>query len=288
MRGVAYMVVAIALLSTMDAMAKWLAMEDVPVIQILALRSVIIIPLLLGVFYYRDRLSELKPKNKLFHAYRGLIGFVAPLAFFLGIKLIPLTDAVVVFFSSIFVITLLSIVFLGEKVGLHRWASIIFGFIGVLIVAGPKGSGQLQGYLLVLLGSTSYAILFVSGRYLSATESVASLVFSYNLSVGLISLAILPFFWQTLMGNQYALLVALALFAVCGHYFMTMAFATAEASLIAPFEYTAVLWAIAFDLIVWQTVPSATTGLGAIIIIASGLYIAHRERVRQLPLQKPI
>lgn len=281
MRGVAYMVIAIALLSTMDAMAKWLAMGDVPVIQILALRSIVIIPLLIIVFRYRNRLSELKPQNKLFHLYRGLIGFTAPLAFFLGIKLIPLTDAVVVFFSSVFIITLLSIIFLGEKVGMHRWASIIVGFIGVLIVAGPKGSGQLYGYLLVLLGSTSYAFLFVSGRYLSATESVASLVFSYNLSVGVISLAILPFFWQALTGNQYILLIALALFAVSGHYFMTMAFATSEASLIAPFEYTAVLWAIMFDLVVWHTIPSATTGLGAIVIISSGLYIAHRERIRQ-------
>ena len=76
MRGVAYMVIAIALLSTMDAMAKWLAMGDVPVIQILALRSLIIIPLLLIVFQYRGRLSELKPKNNLPHLYRGLIGFV--------------------------------------------------------------------------------------------------------------------------------------------------------------------------------------------------------------------
>lgn len=288
MRGVAYMVIAIALLSTMDAMAKWLAMGDVPVIQILAVRSVVIIPLLLIVFQYRGRLSELKPQNKLFHLYRGLIGFTAPLAFFLGIKLIPLTDAVIVFFSSIFIITLLSIIFLGEKVGVHRWVSIIVGFIGVLVVAGPKGSGQWYGYLLVLLGSTSYAILFVSGRYLSATESVASLVFSFNLSVGVISLAILPFFWQILTGNQYALLIILSLFAVSGHYFMTMAFATSEVSLIAPFEYTAVLWAIAFDLIVWQTIPSATTGLGAIIIIASGLYIVHRERVKQLPSQIPV
>jgi len=288
MRGVAYMVIAIALLSTMDAMAKWLAMGDVPVIQILALRSLIIIPLLLIVFQYRGRLSELKPKNNLPHLYRGLIGFVAPLAFFLGIKSIPLTDAVVVFFSSIFIITLLSIIFLGEKVGLHRWASIIVGFIGVLIVAGPKGGGQLYGYLLVLLGSTSYAILFVSGRYLSATESVASLVFSYNLSVGVVSLVLLPFFWQTSTNSQYVLVVVLALFAVSGHYFMTMAFATAEASLIAPFEYTAVLWAIALDLIVWQTIPSATTGMGAIVIIASGLYIAHRERVRQLSIQHAI
>ena len=277
------MVIAIALLSAMDAIAKWLTMHDVPAVQILAIRSVVIVPLVLIVFHCRGRLQDLKPNNIRHHVFRGLIGFTAPLAFFLGIKSIPLTDAVVVFFSSTFTITLLSIFFLGEKVGPHRWLSIIAGFIGVLIVAGPKGSGQMYGYLLVLLGSTTYAMLFVSGRYLASTESVASLVFSYNLSVGAISLLILPFFWQSLPGLHFVLLLVLALFAVTGHFFITMAFATSEASLIAPFEYTAILWAIVFDLLVWASVPSLTTGFGALIIITSGLYIAHRERVRSLP-----
>lgn len=281
------MVVAIALLSTMDAIAKWLATEEVPVIQILALRSVVIVPLILLVFLCRDRLAELKPKKTLPHLYRALIGFTAPLAFFLGIKHIPLTDAVVVFFSSIFTIALLSNYFLGEEIGRHRWASIVIGFIGVLIVAGPKGGGELHGYMLVLLGSTSYAILFVSGRYLSATESVASLVFSFNLGVGVISFVILPFVWQSLSASQYGLMLLLALFAVSGHFLITTAFASAEASLIAPFEYTAVLWAITFDLIVWQIMPSASTGLGAVVIICSGLYIAHRERIKQLKQQLP-
>ncbi|MFK7856932.1 MAG: DMT family transporter [Granulosicoccus sp.] len=281
MRGIVLMVMAIALLSTMDALAKWLVTEEVPAIQILALRSIVIVPLILLVFLCRGRLAELKPKKTLPHLYRALVGFTAPFAFFLGIKHIPLTDAVVVFFSSIFTIALLSNYFLGEEIGRHRWASIVIGFFGVLIVAGPKGGGELHGYMLVLLGSTSYAILFVSGRFLSATESVASLVFSFNLGVGAISFAILPFYWQPLSGDQYGLMLLLALFAVSGHFLITTAFATAEASLIAPFEYTAVIWAIAFDLIVWQVVPAASTALGAVVIICSGLYIAYRERINQ-------
>lgn len=280
MTGILYMMVGIGLMSIMDALAKWLAMGDVSVIQILAIRSVVIVPLLLAIMALRGELDALKPTRYRWHAARGVIGFISPLAFFLGLKQIPLTDAVVLFFSSIFIITIMSVIFLKEKVGIHRWASICVGFMGVLIVAGPQGGGQLSGYLLVLLGSTTYALLFITGRYLSSTESVVSLVFSFNLSVGVISAFLLPWFWNTLALSDLLLLLTLALFAVSGHFCLTTAFAKSEASLIAPFEYTAILWAIAFDWIVWQTIPSQTTMGGAFIIIASGLYIAHRERAR--------
>ena len=281
MHGIALMLIAIGLLSGMDAIAKILMQGGMPAIQILALRSVIIVPLLLSVFALKGKLATLKPTRPVWHLGRGLIGFVAPLTFFLGIQLIPLTDAVTVSFSAIFIITILSIVFLGEKVGIHRWASILTGFIGVMVVIGPKGGGELMGYALVLTGSVAYAILFISGRYLSDTESVSSLVFSFNLTVGLISLCLLPFFWQPQPLEQYALLMCLALFAVCGHHLMTLAVSLAEATLIAPFEYTAVLWALTFDLLIWQVVPSMSTAIGAAIVISSGLYIVYRERANE-------
>lgn len=281
MHGIVYMVAAIGLLSTMDALAKWLIMDGVTVMQILALRSLVIIPLLLLVYASRGQLSGLKPRRTDWHFYRGAIGFMAPLCFFLGIRHIPLTDAVTVSFSSIFIITLLSMLFLGEQVGLHRWASILAGFIGVVVIAGFQGGGELSGYLLVLAGSTAYATLFVSGRYLTATESVASLVLSYNLCVGVISLVLMPWFWQPLSAMHYTLILILALLAVSGQYLSTLAFSVAQASLIAPFEYTAVLWALGFDMLVWQTLPSMATTVGALIIIGSGLYLVHRERIRQ-------
>lgn len=278
------MLIAIGLLSGMDVLAKILMQGGMPAIQILAMRSVIIIPLLLMVFASQGKLARLKPTRPLWHLGRGLVGFLAPLSFFLGIRLIPLTDAVTVSFSAIFIITILSIFFLGEKVGVHRWASIITGFLGVMVVIGPKGGGELAGYALVMAGSVAYALLFISGRYLSDTESVSSLVFSFNLTVGLVSLCLLPFFWQPQSLGQYGLLLCLALFAVSGHHLMTLAVSLSEASLIAPFEYTAVLWALAFDLLIWQIVPPASTAAGATIIILSGLYIAYRERAgRVLP-----
>lgn len=279
MRGIGLMTLGIGLLCGMDAMAKLLMNNGMPAMQLLALRSIVIVPLIMLVFRVQGNLAALKPTRPILHMGRGIIGFAAPLSFFLGISFLPLTDAVTVSFSSIFMIALLSIVLLEEKVGRHRWASIIAGFLGVVIVIGPQGGGELSGYLLVLLGSAAYAVMFISGRYLSPTESVASLVFSFNLSVGVISLTLLPWFWEPQTLDQYGMLIALSLIAVTGHFLMTSAFSNSEASLLAPFEYTAVLWALLFDLLIWNVMPSLTTGIGAAVIVSSGLYIVYRERL---------
>lgn len=256
-------------------------MGGVAVMQILALRSCLIVSMLAAAFVFRGKSAELKPKNLKAHIGRGAVGFIAPLCFFLGITHIPLTDAVVIFFTSIFFVTLLSIVFLKEKVGVHRWASIVIGFIGVLIVVGPKGGGEVTGYALVLIGSVAYSILFISGRYLAATETVPSLVISFNVCVGIVSLLLLPWFWTDLTQLHYIRIAILAMFALGGHYMITLAFSKAEASVLAPFEYTGVIWALLFDMLIWQLWPTLSTLIGAIVIIATGLYIVHRERIKR-------
>ncbi len=279
LRGAVLMVIAIALLATMDATVKWLVTHQVEVMQILAVRSVIIVFFMVGLYQIRGRGQEIIPTRPIAQLLRGLFGFIAPFTFFLGLKYVPLTDGVVVFFSSIFVISFLSMVFLGERVGPHRWASIVIGYIGVLIVVQPQGGGQWIGYALVLLSSSSYAVLFVSGRYLSSTESTPSLVISYNLGVGILALIFLPWFWVPLDTAQITILLLATVLAGCGHFAMTSAFAHGEASFIAPFEYTALLWAIMFDLIVWHHMPGTTTLLGATFVIGSGLYVAYREQL---------
>ena len=273
------MVLAIALLSTMDATVKWLVTNQVEVMQILAVRSVIIVLAMALIYQLRGQANAILPTRPVAQMARGLFGFIAPFSFFLGLKYVPLTDAVVVFFSSIFVVSLLSMIFLGERVGPHRWASIVIGYIGVVIVAQPQGGGQLFGYALVLLSSTSYAALFVSGRYLSRTESTPSLVVSYNLGVGILAFICLPWFWVPLNLEQIAMILLATVLAGCGHFAMTSAFARGEASFIAPFEYTALIWAVMFDLIIWRHLPGSSTLLGAAIIIGSGLYVAYREQL---------
>jgi drug/metabolite transporter (DMT)-like permease len=145
----------------------------------------------------------------------------------------------------------------------------------------PQGQGELFGYVLVLVSSLAYAVLFISGRLLSATESVVSLVFSFNVCVGLLALVLLPFFWSGMSLNEFWVLVLLALLAFSGHMCMTSAFAKAPASAIVPFEYSALLWAVCFDYWFWQQTPVATTWVGAALIIGSGLYVLHRERLHE-------
>lgn len=275
------MISAMALLTAMDAVVKSLTLAGVAVIQILAIRSCLIVPTMVVACAIRGNLTDLKPENARAQLARGLVGASAPLCFFMGITHIPLTDAVVVFFCSIFFTTLLAIVFLGEKVGIHHWTSVIAGFIGVLIVVGPKGGGHLGGYALVLMGSLAYSVLFISGRYLSKTESVASMVMAFNVCTGAVSLALLPWFWSALSLGELAFISLLSALALGGHYTITMAFSKAEASVLTQFEYTGILWAVLLDAMIWQLSPTPSTMAGALIIVASGLYIVHRERVDQ-------
>ncbi|OED37457.1 hypothetical protein AB833_23565 [Chromatiales bacterium (ex Bugula neritina AB1)] len=271
------MLLGIALLAAMDASAKWMVLDNIHPLQLLAVRSVVIVIVLIVGYSIRNNLSELRPTRPWIQALRGTSGIIAPLSFFLSLKYLPLTDAVVVFFTSVFAITIISAYFLGERVGWHRWSAVILGYFGVAIAMAPTGSGAIAGYALVLVSSISYAGLFTSGRWLSETESVSSLVFSYNAGVGLIACCLLPFLWTSMNATEWVLLMLLSGFAVAGHFAITYAFSLAEASAIAPFEYTAIIWALLFDYYIWGSIPPLTTCAGAALIISSGLYVLHRE-----------
>ena len=148
----------------------------------------------------------------------------------------------------------------------------------------PSGTGAIEGYLLVLISSIAYAGLFTSGRWLTRTDSVSSLVLSYNAGTGLVAcllLLLFPWFWSSMQFDDWWLLLLLSALAVSGHFAMTYAFSIAEASSIAPFEYSALLWAILFDFYLWDREPVAATLFGAVIVVASALYVLHRERINQ-------
>jgi len=281
-RGIALMLIAIGLLSSMDAVAKWLLENAVHVIQILSLRSIMIVLCMLLVYGIRKRLRQLKPTRVKAQCLRGLTGFLAPFCFFLGISHMPLTAAVVVFFSSIFMTTVLSVFFLNEKVGKHRWMAVVVGYIGVYIAIRPEAGGSNLGYFLILFSSLMYTVLFISGRRMSNTESVASLVLFYNLGVGCVALLLLPWFWQSMAASDWLWLTLLSALAVAGHFCITKAFAFSEASLIAPFEYSSLVWTLAFDALIWNELPENHTWFGACIIIASGLYVLHRESQQKI------
>jgi drug/metabolite transporter (DMT)-like permease len=278
--GIGLMMLAMLLFEVMDAVAKWLVSADMSAIQVIAVRSWMIIAMILLILAIRGELSELVTKRPLHHALRGSIGFFAPFTFFTSLKVLPLADATVFFFSSGFVLTAASALFLKEQVGIHRWSAVVIGFVGVVIAMNPQGGGPVGSYLLVLCAAVIYSMIFISGKQLSKQDSVISLVFSLQLGMGVSATIALPWVWVPITITVLGELFLMAVIALVGHFVFAAAFARADVSALAPFEYTALVWATLIGYVIWLDIPSTEVWIGAAIIISCGLYVIHRESLR--------
>ena len=281
LQGIVLMLLAMLLFVTMDALAKHLVESNLSAIQIVAVRSWMILGLLTVVLGLRGNLGTLRMGKPTHSISRGMLTFLAPFFFFTALQSLPLADATVVFFSSSFFLIAGSALFLKEKIGRHRWSAVLVGFVGVVIAMNPSGDGDFQGYLMVLGATVMYSIAFIWGKRLSEHDSVLSLVFSLQVGMCIVSTAMLPWVWLPMSSDTLLELALMALIALAAHYVFTAAFARAEVSVLAPFEYTALLWAVFIGYVVWQDFPDGRTWLGASIIIAAGLYVVHRETLHQ-------
>ena len=282
--GIGLMLLAMLLFQVMDAVAKWLVSSNMSAIQVIAIRGWMITVLIPLVLVLRGELSELKTRQPLKHLVRGMIGFFAPFAYFTSLKYLPLADAAVIFFSSTFVLTAASALFLHERVGLHRWSAVAIGFIGVVIAMNPQGGGDLDAYLLVLGATVVYSLIFIWGKQLTHRDSVISMVFSLHLGMGLMATAALPWVWVPIGWIEFGELLLMTAIAVVAHYLFAAAFARAEVSALAPFEYTALLWATIIGYVIWREIPTTEVWTGAAIIVGCGLYVIHRESLRHKAL----
>ena len=279
--GIVLMMLGMLLMACMDTAAKWLVEADVSPIQVLAMRSWIIVPVIVLSLTARKQLSLLKTTRPLFHGLRGGLGILAPLPFFAALKYLPLADATVVFFSSSFILTAISAVFLKEEVGIHRWSAVVIGFGGVVIAMNPEGEGQVWAYLLVLCAAFGYAGIQISGKQLMKRDSIISLVFSFNLMIGIVSTAMLPWVWVSVSWAVSGVILLMALLALSGHIALTAAFGKAQVSAIAPFEYTSLIWVVLLGYLLFQDIPSEQVWLGAAVVISCGLYMIYRESLHR-------
>ncbi len=282
-RGMWLMALAIFVLACMDVLAKILIENNVHTVTILSIRSVIITVALLGTLGFQGKLSKLRTKRLGAHILRGMVGLTAVGGFFASLEYLPLADAVVVFFTGTLFVAVASVAVLKERFGMHRWLAILAGYVGVAIAINPGFEELSVGYILALVGSLSYAGLFISGKIMSKTESTTSLVFYFNTGLGIIALCILPFVWQPITLKLWALIFGVAMLALAGHLAITQAFSSREASLLAPIEYTALLWAVTFDYVIWAHTPASHTLWGGAVVVVSGLYFLYRERQNSTP-----
>jgi drug/metabolite transporter (DMT)-like permease len=273
------MLVSVASFSVMDAMLKLLS-EHYPALQVAFLRAAASLPFVLLVIVVRGRLDRIKPVNIKLHLFRGALAVLMLYAFISAVRESSLATTYSIFMFAPLLVAALSVPILGEKVVGGQWAAITVGFLGVLLMLGPvNGQWLSTGSLWAIVGLVTYAVAIVSLRLLSRTDSTESMVLGFTvlLMVGAGVLAI-PVWHEIRWAEDFKLILGVGLMGSIGQQLITVAFRNAPAAVVAPFEYTALVWGVLLDIAIWTVYPSALTLLGGSIVIGAGLYLIQRER----------
>jgi drug/metabolite transporter (DMT)-like permease len=284
LRAVLLMLAAVAVFALMDAGLKTLS-THYPPFQVAALRGASSLPLVLAWALATVGGRALLQARWSLHLLRAVLGIAMMASFVYALRTLPLSTAYSIFFVAPLLITALSVPFLKEYVGPRRWTAIAIGLLGVLVVLRPSGEGVLVGGvpslagLAVLLAALGYAISAITVRVLARTDSTQAMVVWLMALMALGAGALAAPGWVPLRLEHAWVIAGIGIGGALGQYAITEAFRLGEASLIAPLEYTALVWGVALDLALWGVLPDAVTWLGAGIIVASGLYLLHREKV---------
>jgi drug/metabolite transporter (DMT)-like permease len=273
------MLLAVGTFSLMDAGLKALS-ASYPAVQVAALRGLASLPIIVVWVATTAGFRNLVRVRFPLHLFRGLVSILMLSTFAYGLRYLPLSETYAIFFVAPLLITAFAALMLRERVEWQRWAAIAIGLAGVLIVLRPTGQGvvSLAG-LAILICAIGYALSAVTVRILARTDSTQSMVFwQMTVSAAGSTLLALPR-WVPVESRHWIVIVAVAITGSLGQWALTEAFRRAEASFIAPFEYTALAWGVALDWVFWQALPGRSTFLGAAVIIACGIYLIRRERV---------
>ena len=277
--GVAWMLLTTLFFLSLDAVAKHLV-SSYPVIQVVwgrFLFHLILAAMILGPrFGYFVRSANLP-----LQIVRSILLLATTVLFFFGVRLLPLAEASAIMFTSPILLSILAIPFLGEKVGPYRWAAIFVAFLGALVVVRP-GTGVMGVGALFLLGcSFCNAFYQLITRKLRGTDEARTTLL-YTALAGTVgaSLAV-PLVWTPIAAGDWPLFAALGVFGCLGHFTLIKAFQSAPATVVAPFSYASIIWAILYGFLFFGDLPDFWTLAGASIIAAGGLYILHREQIRK-------
>jgi len=278
LRGIGFMLVAVAAFAGMDAVLKLLS-ASYPPMQVGAMRGASSLPFVLASVAYTNSWRDLKMVRWRLHVARGVLALIMIWGFIVAVSVLSLANAYAIFFVAPLIVTALAVPFLKEHVGWRRWVAIAVGLSGVLWMLQPGGTDlDLFGALGALAAALAYALASISVRIMTRTESTVSLVFWFlallTLFTGLIALPN----WVPIHAEHWPWLALLGIFGALGQHFITEAFRNARASVIAPFEYTAMLWAVAIDWTFWSAWPAPRIWYGSTLIIACGLYLIWREK----------
>jgi len=278
-RGVLLYLLAIFFFAINDALGKWLV-ADYTVGEMLALRAVgaafVLAPMVL-----RLKVALTDRRRVGLQALRILFMAVDTFCFYYATRTMPLADVMTFYMAAPVIITALSAIVLGEQVEPIRWAAIALGFVGVLVALQPSPEIFAHASPIALLGALMYALGQTTTRALRGAHWLHLVVWQFA-GAGLIGAATMPFGFVAPGPFDLALLFLLGVTAMTCFIFMTKALALTPASVLAPFQYTAILWATLLGWIIWRDTPSLPIALGNALIIASGFVVLHAERTRSV------
>lgn len=291
-RGALLMLGATALFTLMNALIKALG-DRIPFPEIMFFRNLLALPVVALIAWRRH--VTLRTRRFGGHFTRALTGLASMACSFFALTVLPLAEQTALTYSTPLFVTILSIPFLGERPGVHRWGAVVVGFLGILVIAlgqgaflggGPSASGVpdwLRWAAFIAAASNGFfsGLTTLLVRQLSGTEASSTIVLWQSLLMTGITFLALPFVWVMPTAAEWPLLIGLGLLGGLAQVLLTEAYASAQVSALGPYSYTALLWAILLGWLVWGSVPSVTMLAGAALIVGAGLYILHRELRRR-------
>lgn len=285
LRGITLKLAAVMCFIVMMSLIK---AADVPAGEAVFFRSFFAIPVILAWLAYRgDLKSGLKVRSVTAHTLRGALGTMAMGANFAAIVLLPLPEVTALGYAMPLLVVVFAAMFLNEKVGLFRFGAVALGLVGVMVVMEPNltlGAGetvettQMLGVVLVLFGATCGALAQVHIRNMVQVEETSAIVFFFSTTASCLALLTLPFGWVMPTGPEAVYLVACGVVGGLGQILLTSSYRFADASLVAPFDYASMIFAVLIGYFVFEEVPTLQTLVGAGIVIAAGVVIILRER----------
>jgi drug/metabolite transporter (DMT)-like permease len=277
--GIGLMLLACFVYSLNDALGKWLV-STYSVGQLLLIRSVAAVLLLAPLVVRREAIREFRtaPRPGL-QLLRIALSSAESALFYWAVAYLPLADVVTYYLAGPIFVTAFSAVFLGEKVGWRRWSAVIAGFVGVVIALRPSAATFTLPALIALTGSLFFAFLMIVTR---AVRGTSDLVLVTGQMIGTLAVGafLAPVGWVMPGLRDFSLLALLGFFAMFAHACVNRSLKLAPASVVVPYQYTFILWAIVFGYFVFGDAPDAPLLIGAAIIVAAGIFILRREQLR--------
>ncbi|MGS2744884.1 DMT family transporter [Halomonas sp. LS-001] len=277
LKGIVFMCVGVLFLALGDAVSKWLG-ETYSPLQIVFFRTLVSLPLIAVLAYFAGGLRKLKTRRPRVHLLRGLI-YTGTMGFFVwGLTLLPLAEATAIAFVAPMFVTLLSVPLLGERIDLPVLVASLIGFVGVVIVVRPGGDAFQVGALIMVAAAVCYALMMITARRYGGREHLWAMLFYMTLVPMLLTAMTLPWVWKTPLSEHWLGFLASGVLGIGATAFITVAFRYTPAAIAAPFDYTAMVWAVLLGWWFWGELPDIWVLVGSVLIIGSGLAIAYHDR----------